>query len=71
MLPDPTPITRPQEPAPEEIDELPKSDMPLIQHAITTAEIFLDTIDDLFNDMDYNGALEKINEALVSLNLLP
>ena len=52
MLPDPTPITRPQEPAPIEIDEQPKSDMPLHQTAITTAEIFLETIDNLLNDMD-------------------
>ena len=37
---------------------------------MTTAEIFLDKIDDLLNDMDFNGALEKINEALVSLKLL-
>ena len=71
MLPDPTPITRPQEPAPIEIEKQPKSVMPLSQPPSTTAEIFLETIDNLLNDMDYSGAaLEKINEALVGLNLL-
>ena len=52
MLPDPTPITRPQEPAPIEIEKQPKSVMPLSQPPSTTAEIFLETIDNLLNDMD-------------------
>ena len=34
------------------------------QLAATQAEVFLDTIDLLLNDMDAVGALEKINEAL-------